>query len=93
MSSFDDLGAFRNIVVTPVMAAVAGDSSAQISVAASGGMTVDDAAGTQSKVTQPSGISVGSADGQVGFRGQACGGAQKALLGDWALRGQRHRLG
>ena len=54
--SFDDLGAFRNVVVTPGATAPVETSSMQIDVVAGGGMKVEQAPATECQVTQPFGI-------------------------------------
>lgn len=56
LGSFDDLGAFRQVVVTPGIAAVANDSLTQLELIAGSGTAVENAPATECKVTQPFGI-------------------------------------
>ena len=56
LGSFDDLGAFRNVVVTPGAVALAEASSMQIEIVAGGGMKVEHAPAAECQVTQPFGI-------------------------------------
>ena len=56
LGSFDDLGAFRNVVVSSVAAVQAEASSMQIEVVAGGGTKVEHAPATECQVTQPFGV-------------------------------------
>ncbi len=56
LGSFDDLGAFRNLVVTTRNSAVDDIASMQIEIVAGGGSVVENALATECKVTQPFGI-------------------------------------
>jgi DNA-binding beta-propeller fold protein YncE len=56
LGSFDDLGAFRNVVITPGIASAIDTSSARIEIVAGGGVAVENAPATECKVTQPFGI-------------------------------------
>lgn len=56
LGSFDDLGAFRSVVVTPGTAAVKAAASMQIEVVAGGGTKVENAPATECRLSQPFGI-------------------------------------
>jgi DNA-binding beta-propeller fold protein YncE len=56
LGSFDDLGAFRNVVVSPGATAVAQASSLQIEIVAGGGTKVENAPATECKLSQPFGV-------------------------------------
>ena len=56
LGSFDDLGAFRNVVVTSGTAAVAEAVSMRIEVVAGGGTKMENAPAAECKVSQPFGI-------------------------------------
>lgn len=56
LGSFDDIGAFRKVIVTPGTEDVGNDSTAHIEIVAGGGTAVENAPATQCNVTQPFGV-------------------------------------
>ena len=62
LGSFDDLGAFRKVVITPALAPVAEAAPLQLELVAGGGTAVENAPAKQCKASQPFGIAFDAQD-------------------------------